>query len=156
MNNSSIQDKIGQIKNIALGSDHAGFEIKKEIIVFLKDQGYNIREVGTYSTQSVDYPDYAHPVANLVQKGECDIGIVICGSGNGVNMVVNKYMSIRGALCWNEESAYLARAHNNANVCALPARFISSDEALNIVKVFTETTFEYGRHSCRIKKIPFK
>ncbi len=141
---------------IAIGSDHAGFKIKQKISDFLKEEKYCVNDCGTSSEESVDYPDYAHLVAKLVENGKCEAGIVVCGSGNGVNMVVNKYQDIRGALCWNEQIAYLARAHNNANILALPGRFLSEEEAIKIVEVFLNTSFEDGRHEARVKKIPIE
>jgi ribose 5-phosphate isomerase B len=144
------------IQSIVIASDHAGYELKKELINYLADKGYRIKDMGTDSTESVDYADYAHPLAIEVEKGEYKCGISICGSGNGINMTVNKHQGIRSALCWNEEIASLARFHNNANVCALPARFIDFNLAKSIVDIFLETPFEGGRHEQRIKKIPFK
>lgn len=141
-------------KIIAIGSDHAGFKIKRMISDYLKREKYCINDCGTFSEESVDYPDYAHLVAEMVENGKCETGIVVCGSGNGVNMVVNKYPYIRGALCWNDQIAYLARAHNNANVLALPGRHLSEGEALKIVEVFLNTSFENGRHEARVRKIP--
>lgn len=138
---------------IAIGSDHAGFSVKKPVTDYLETQDYNILDMGTYSEESVDYPDFAHPVAYAVQEGKADIGIVICGSGNGVAMAANKHKGIRAALCWNEEITKLARTHNNANVLALPARFISVSQAVNMVKIFIDTPFEGGRHSRRADKI---
>ncbi|GCD78304.1 ribose 5-phosphate isomerase B [Thermaurantimonas aggregans] len=137
---------------LAIASDHAGFELKE----FLKNtlDQYEIIDVGCFSSESVDYPDYGHRLAELIEKGEVSYGIAICGSGNGINMTVNKHPGIRGALCWDVEIARLARAHNNANIISLPARFISKENALNFVRIFLETPFEGGRHSNRIKKIP--
>jgi ribose 5-phosphate isomerase B len=120
----------------------------------LQDEGYKIQDFGCDSADSCDYPDYAHPMAEAVASGRCDMGISLCGSGNGINMVVNKYPEIRSALCWNREISSLARRHNDANICALPARFLVPSEAIAIVKIFLETDFEAGRHLTRIKKIP--
>jgi ribose 5-phosphate isomerase B len=138
---------------LAIGADHAGFLLKSEIIDYLKANGHEVEDFGPYSEDSVDYPDYAHPVASGVESGDFDLGIVICGSGNGINMTVNKHQGIRSALCWLPELAALARQHNNANVLALPARFISEKTALDCVKSFLESSFEGGRHERRVNKI---
>lgn len=138
---------------IAIGADHAGFEYKEALISFLKD--YQIKDFGTYSTESADYPDFAHPVASTVEKGEFDFGILICGSGNGIAITANKHQGIRAAICWNTELAELARKHNNANILCLPARFISIKEAQEITNVFLNTDFEGGRHANRVSKISF-
>lgn len=142
------------MKKIAFASDHAGFEKKMLIISSLQSKGYEIKDFGTYSTESSDYPDFAHPMASAVDSGEFEIGFSLCGSGNGINMTVNKHQGVRSALCWNEEIAELARLHNDANICALPARFVSDDLALKIVDIFLSTAFEGGRHLARINKIP--
>ena len=142
------------ISIIGLAADHAGFLLKEHLKTFLKHQQLKILDFGTYSSESCDYPDFAHPLAQSVVNNEVQIGISICGSGNGINMVVNKYQNIRSALCWNVEIARLAVEHNNANICALPARFLSSDEAEKIVDVFMNSVFEGGRHQKRIEKIP--
>ena len=139
---------------IAVAADHAGFDLKSSIISFLQTENYVIKDFGCYSTESCDYPDYAHPLAYAVESQLFDIGIVFCGSGNGINMTVNKHPGIRSAICWNKEVALLAKTHNNANVCSLPARFISTEEALEIVKIFLASNFEGGRHLLRINKIP--
>ncbi len=144
------------IKKIAIACDHAGFETKEKLKLWLSQQGYIINDFGTYSNESTDYPDYAHPMAFSVEKHESDIGISLCGSGNGINMAANKHQGIRSALCWKKELAELARLHNDANVCALPARFITFDEAKEIVTAFLNTVFEGGRHIARINKIPLK
>lgn len=139
---------------IAIACDHAGFQMKEFIKKQLtQQQGFEIIDYGTDSDQSVDYPDYAHKVGFAVGSKEIAIGIVLCGSGNGVNMTVNKHKGVRSALCWNEEIARLARTHNNANVCALPARFISAQSAWRIVQTFLSSDFEGGRHEQRINKI---
>lgn len=144
-------------RSIALASDHAGYELKLVIIDHLKTLGFEIiKDFGTYSSESTDYPIYAHPMASAVEKGEYDIGISLCGSGNGINMTVNKHQGIRSALCWSEEISRLARLHNDANICALPARFIDEELAIKIVDVFLSTGFEGGRHLRRIQKIPLK
>ena len=139
---------------IALGGDHAGYEYKKEIISALEDQGFTTIDFGPYSTESCDYPDYVHPLSEAVEKKECDLGIVVCGSGNGVAMTANKHQGIRCALAWNVEIAKLAKLHGNANVVSIPARFVSLEIAKNIAKVFIESKFEGGRHQHRIDKIP--
>ena len=143
-------------KKIAIASDHAGYFLKEKILNYLINQKYDVKDLGTSSEEAVDYPDFGHPLANAVSGGEYELGISICGTGNGINMVVNKHPGIRGALCWNEEISRLARAHNNANICALPARFISESEAYLIVKTFIETSFDGGRHQKRIDKISLK
>ncbi len=139
---------------IGLASDHAGYEMKEHIKNWLTKQGYTCKDFGTYSTESVDYPDYAHPLALAVEAGECKPGIAICGSGNGINMTLNKHQGIRAALCWTEELATLARAHNDANVLVMPGRFISLEAAEKITAAFLYASFEGGRHSRRIAKIP--
>jgi len=142
-------------RSIALASDHAGYELKQSVIKYLETLGFDvIKDFGTYSPESADYPDYAHPMAEAVEKGEYEIGISLCGSGNGINMTVNKHQGIRSALCWNDEISRLARLHNDANVCALPARFVDEDMAFKIIDNFLNTEFEGGRHLRRIKKIP--
>ncbi len=143
-------------KEIAIASDHAGYQMKLSIIEYLKERGYTIKDFGTDSTSAVDYPDFGHPLANAVENGSCSLGISLCGSGNGINMVTNKHQLIRGALCWNKEIARLARSHNNANICSLPARFIDLSTAKEIVEAFLETKFADGRHSPRVSKIPVK
>ena len=143
-------------KPIALCSDHAGFDTEQAVIAFLKEQGIEYKDLGTYSTESCDYPDFAHPCAISVESGDCYPGIAICGSGNGINMTLNKHQGIRAALCWEPELAQLARAHKNANILVMPGRFISNEKALEIVKTFLSTDFEGGRHQRRIDKIPVK
>ncbi len=142
------------MKKIALACDHAGYETKIFLINMLKKAGYTVQDFGTHSTESADYPDFAHPLASAVESGDFDLGISLCGSGNGINMTVNKHQGIRSALCWNVEIAELARFHNDANVCAIPARFVSDEIAAEIVNKFLETKFEGGRHKKRIEKIP--
>jgi ribose 5-phosphate isomerase B len=137
---------------IAIGSDHAGFELKEQVIVYLKSKNIIVADKGTYSAERADYPDYGHAVAKEVLDKKI-LGIVICGSGNGINMSVNKHKGIRGALCWNHEVAALARQHNDANVMALPARFMNIDEAKKCVDAFTSEKFEGGRHQDRVLKI---
>jgi ribose 5-phosphate isomerase B len=140
-------------KTIAIGSDHAGFKLKESIKDYLTGKGFKLKDYGTYSEDRADYPDFAHPVALAVENQELDLGILICGSGNGINMAANKHQGIRSALCWNKELAELARQHNNANIIALPARFISEAEAKQCVDAFIDTEFEGGRHTDRINKI---
>jgi ribose 5-phosphate isomerase B len=139
---------------IALASDHAGFERKGAVAEWLVDQVGELHDFGTDSSESCDYADFAHPLAEAVEKGEYDFGIALCGSGNGINITVNKHQEIRGALCWQPELAVLARQHNNANILSLPARFITDESAVEIVKIFLTTDFEGGRHQRRIDKIP--
>lgn len=138
---------------IPIGSDHAGFQLKSELINYLKLKGFEVKDYGCYSEESIDYADFGHPVATHVEENK-GMGIVICGSGNGINMTVNKHQGIRGALCWKPEIAKLAREHNDANILTLPARFISVDEAKEMVDLFLNTPFEGGRHLNRINKIP--
>ena len=138
---------------IAIGNDHAGTEYKFEIIKYLQNKGYKVLNFGTNSIESVDYPDFIHPVANEVEKGEVDFGIIICGSGNGAQMTANKHQDIRAALCWNNELVSLARQHNNANILSIPARFVSIHQALGFVDIFLNTKFEGGRHQNRVQKI---
>ncbi|MFN5920127.1 MAG: ribose 5-phosphate isomerase B [Bacteroidota bacterium] len=138
---------------IVIGGDHAGFVYKGKIKAYLESLGHTVTDVGPYSEDSVDYPDFAHPLAEAVEKGVCDLGILICGSGNGVAITANKHQGVRAALCWNEELGALARQHNDANVLCLPARFISADTAQAIVSVFITTAFEGGRHLNRVNKI---
>ena len=140
-------------KVIPIGADHAGFILKGKIIQFLESKGFEVKDFGCFSEESIDYPDFAHPVAEMVEENTGMLGILICGSGNGINMTANKHKGIRSALCWNAEIAALARQHNDANIVALPARFISEQEALEIVETFLGTAFEGGRHQRRIDKI---
>lgn len=138
---------------IAIGCDHAGFLLKEKIIEFLKVKGHKVVDFGCYNEESIDYPDYAHPVANHIEENKDSLGILICGSGNGISMSANKHKEVRCALCWNTELAVLAKQHNDANILALPARFITTQEALSIVEAFLESTFEGGRHANRVAKI---
>lgn len=143
-----------EISRIALCSDHAGYELKSIIEGYLRSKGLTYDDYGTHSEDSCDYPDFAHPCAVAVEEGKCYPGIAMCGSGNGIAITLNKHQGIRAALCWTPELASLARRHNDANVLVLPARFISSELALNIVDTFLSTDFEGGRHIRRIEKIP--
>lgn len=138
---------------IAIGSDHAGYEYKTRIIQYLTEQGIEMKDFGTLSTDSVDFPDFAHPTASAVENGEVDFGILICGSGQGVNMTANKHQGVRSALCWNTDIARLTREHNNANIIALPARFVAFEYAIEMIEVFLKTPFEGGRHEKRVVKI---
>lgn len=142
-----MSDKI----SIAIGSDHAGFEYKELLREFLA--GYEVKDFGTYSAESADYPDFAHPVASAVEGGEFTLGILVCGSANGVAITANKHQGIRAAICWTEEIAELARLHNNANVLCIPARFVSTDAAKAITEKFIATAFEGGRHAVRVGKM---
>ena len=139
---------------IAIGSDHAGFELKARLIEYLKGKGMELVDKGTFSSESTDYPEYAHAVATDVSDKNCDLGILICGSANGVSMSANKHSKIRCAICWEVEIAELARAHNDANIVAIPARFVSEETAEQIVYAFLQTEFEGGRHQRRIEKLP--
>ena len=144
------------MKKIGIASDHAGFEMKENVKKWLVSEGKEIVDFGTHSSESTDYADYAHPLANAVENKEVDFGISLCGSGNGINMTVNKHQGIRAALCWNSEISCLARSHNDANICSIPSRFVSQQEAHEIIEIFMNTEFEGGRHQNRIDKIPFK
>lgn len=143
-------------KNIALGADHAGFEYKTAVAQWLTEQGFPLTDFGTYDSQSVDYPDFAHPVAGSVAKGETAFGILFCGSANGVAITANKHQEIRAAICWQNDIAQLARQHNDANIICIPARFVSLTQAKDMVKLFMNTAFEGGRHQNRVKKIAAK
>lgn len=140
-------------QKIAIAADHAGFYMKELVLKQLTKEGYEVKDFGTYSDEAVDYPDFAHALGAAIDANEYNCGFVFCGSGNGVNMVANKHKSVRSALCWESEIAQLARAHNNANVCAIPARFISANETLKIVNAFLNTAFEGNRHAQRVAKI---
>jgi ribose 5-phosphate isomerase B len=141
---------------IGIASDHAGFELKETVKKYLEGKGHSISDFGCNTSESVDYPDYAHPLAEAVGDNTVEKGIAICGSGNGINMTVNKHQEIRSALCWTAEIAKMAREHNNANVLAIPARYIPEETALTIIDTFFNTHFEGGRHERRIDKIPLK
>lgn len=138
---------------LAIGGDHAGFQLKVKFIDKLITLGHEVKDFGPFSEESCDYPDFAHQVGAGVQNKDFDLGIVICGSGNGVNMVANKYQGVRSALCWDSELAVMARGHNNANVLAVPARYISEEKAFEILQKFLDTPFEGGRHEKRVNKI---
>lgn len=138
---------------IPIASDHAGYELKNIVVKYLQSKDFEVKDFGTFSSESVDYPDFAHQVGSAINRGEYTRGIVICGSGNGVQMTVNKYPNVRCALCWNEEIASLARQHNDANIISLPARFIDEKTALRLVDIFLNTPFEGGRHQRRVEKI---
>lgn len=141
---------------IPIGADHAGYELKEKLKSYLTEKGYEVKDFGCHSEESIDYPDYAHPVASLVEETPGLKGILICGSGNGINMTANKHQGIRAALCWKNEIAALARQHNDANILVLPARFISEAEGLEMVDTFFTTEFEGGRHQNRVNKIACK
>ncbi|MDA7559143.1 ribose 5-phosphate isomerase B [Flavobacteriaceae bacterium] len=138
---------------ISIGNDHAGPEYKKAIIEYLKDKGFVVTNYGTDTLESVDYPDFVHPVAKDVESGVADFGILICGSANGVAMTANKYQNIRAGICWTKEITELTRQHNNANICCIPARYTSIPQVIKIVNTFLETKFEGGRHQNRVNKI---
>jgi ribose 5-phosphate isomerase B len=140
-------------KPVALGSDHAGYEYKTVIHDFLQDKGISVKDFGTFTQDSVDYPDFAHPVAEAVENGEAGWGILICGSANGVAITANKHQGVRAAICWQTDLAKLAREHNNANIICLPARYISLPAAEEMVNIFLRTSFEGGRHEKRVEKI---
>lgn len=143
-------------KLIGMAADHAGYELKEKLKAMLQGIGYEIMDFGTHSPESMDYPDVAHPLAEAVESGQVDFGIAICGSGNGISMTLNKHQGVRAALCWTPELASLAKQHNNANILSLPARFISFEQAEEIVKAFIAAEFEGGRHARRVAKIPCK
>ena len=140
-------------KPVAIGSDHAGFEYKEDLISFLEANEISYQDFGTHSVESVDYPDFAHPVALAVENGEAAFGILLCGSANGVAITANKHRGIRAAICWGEEIAKLAREHNNANIICIPARFVREGDAEKMVQIFLNTEFEGGRHQQRVNKI---
>lgn len=141
---------------VALASDHAGFEAKQIAIKYLMDNKIPYKDFGSYSDESNDYADYAHPMADAIENGECYPGVAICGTGNGINMTMNKHQGIRSALCWNREIVLLTRKHNDANVLTLPGRYLKENEVIDILDAFFQTTFEGGRHQQRIRKIPLK
>lgn len=143
-------------KTLAIASDHAGYHMKLSIITYLEEQGYVVEDLGTDSGDAVNYPDFGHPLAEAIESGKFTLGISLCGTGNGINMVTNKHQKIRGALCWNKEISTLARSHNDANICAIPARFIDLETARDIVEAFLVTDYEGGRHDIRISHIPLQ
>jgi ribose 5-phosphate isomerase B len=138
---------------VAIGSDHAGFLLKEKLKTYLEQKGFFVKDFGAFSEDRADYPDFAHPVANSVERGELDFGVIMCGTGNGINMAANKHKGIRAALCWNADIAALARQHNDANILTLPARCITEEEAKKCVDAFFNTPFEGGRHTDRVNKI---
>lgn len=138
---------------IGLASDHAGFQMKEFVEQYLIKKGVEVKDYGTHSEDSCDYADYAHPLAQAIEKGEHKVGLAFCGSGNGINITLNRHAHIRSAYCWKKEIAILARQHNDANVCTMPARFLSEEEIVEIIEAFLATEFEGGRHQCRIEKI---
>ncbi len=140
-------------KPIAIGCDHAGFDCKEELISFLEAEGMTFKDFGTYNKDSVDYPDFAHPVAEAVQNGEAAFGVLLCGSANGVAITANKHQGVRAAICWGEELAELARKHNNANIICIPARFVRDGLAEKMLDTFMNTNFDGGRHDNRVSKI---
>jgi len=140
--------------NISIGNDHAGTDYKYAIIKHLEEKGITIKNYGTNSNESVDYPDFVHPVAEDVEQNKADFGIIICGSGNGANMTANKHQKVRSALCWTNEITELARLHNDANILSIPARFTTLQQAIEMVDTFLNTAFEGGRHQNRVNKIP--
>ncbi len=145
----NLEDKI-----IALASDHAGFERKQAIIKYFKENNILYKDFGCFSEESVDYPVYAHLIGNAIENGEYEFGITFCGSGQGISIAANKHQGVRSGVCWNKEIAALARQHNNANICAIPGRFVSDEEAIEIVKAFLNADFEGGRHARRVAQIP--
>jgi ribose 5-phosphate isomerase B len=140
-------------KPIAIGSDHAGFDYKEDLISFLEGKGLHFTDFGTHSKDSVDYPDFAHPVATAVENGQAAFGILLCGTANGVGITANKHQGVRAAICWGEEIAKVAREHNDANIICIPARFVREGDAEKMVNIFMSTTFEAGRHANRVNKI---
>lgn len=143
----------GKKETLALGCDHAGFCVKNEIKEYLLKSGFEVKDFGTFSEERVDYPDFIHPLAEAVNNGVFKRAVITCGSGNGVSMVANKYRNIRAALCWTPEVAKLARQHNDANILAIPARFVSKETAIDMLEAFLNTEFEGGRHAIRVNKI---
>ena len=144
------------MKKIGIASDHAGYEMKEFLVGYLNAMGYEVLDFGAHSPESVDYADFAHPLAEAIENGELERGVALCGSGEGMTMTLNKHQGIRAALCWIPEVAALSRQHNNANVLAMPGRFVSNEQAIEMVKTFLNTDFEGGRHIRRIEKIPVK
>ena len=144
------------MKKVGIASDHAGYEMKEFVVGYLQAKGFEVYDFGTHSPESVDYADFAHPLAEAVEKGDVACGVGLCGSGEGISMTLNKHQGIRAGLCWLPEIAHLIRQHNNANVVVLPARFITNDEAVAILDEYFSTEFEGGRHEARVAKIPVK
>lgn len=142
------------MSKVAMACDHAAYTLKEYLKIVMTDMGYDVIDFGTHSEESCDYPDFAHPAAEAVEKGECAFGVCMCGSGNGMQMALNKHQGIRAALCWTPEIARLAKQHNNANILVLPARFVTDEEAKEILKAYLEAEYEGGRHQRRIDKIP--
>lgn len=138
---------------IGFANDHAGFGLKESLVKYVTGLGYSVKDFGCYSPESCDYPDFAHPLAEAIESGECKFGISVCYTANGISMTMNKHMKVRAAICWNEELAELARAHNDANVCSLPAKYVDAEEAVKIVHKFLTSAFEGGRHKRRVDKI---
>lgn len=151
-----MKDKITEIMKIGICSDHAGFEYKSRLIQHLKDRGYEVKDFGTNSTQSMDYTDVAHPLAEAVEKGDANLGIALCGTGNGMAITLNKHQKIRAGLAWSTEIGELVKKHNNANILVMPARFIPFEDAVKITDIWLDTEFEGGRHQRRIDKIPVR
>lgn len=141
-------------KVIAVASDHAGFSKKQVILKYFKEKGIAYKDFGSYSEEAVDYPEFAHAIGDAIDKGEFEIGITFCGSGQGISITANKHQNVRSATCWNAEIASLAKQHNDANICAIPGRFVTDDEAIAIVEAYLNAEFEGGRHERRVKKIP--
>lgn len=156
MQKKGSQNKLASTMTIGICSDHAGFEFKAKLIPYLEKKGYTIMDFGTNSAESMDYPDVAHPLARAIESGEADCGIALCGTGNGMALTLNKHQGIRAGLAWNTEIGRLVKAHNNANVIVMPARFISYRMMQSIIKTWLETSFEGGRHQNRIGKVAIK
>ena len=148
-----MQNTFDRSRPVAIGADHAGFEYKNLLADYLRSQGFEVNDFGTHSADSVDYPDFAHPVADAVESGAAGFGVLVCGSANGVAITANKHQGIRAAICWQEDIAKLARQHNNANIICIPARFVSTAVAEQMVAAFVETPFEGGRHEKRVAKM---
>lgn len=141
---------------IGFACDHAGYQMKEILVGYILSKGLSVKDYGCSSEASVDYPDFAHALGFGLEKGECDLGIALCGSANGISISLNKHQNVRAALCWKSEIAELAKAHNDANVCSIPARFVTPEEAINIVDAFLNSSFEGGRHQARVDKIAVK
>ena len=143
-------------KKIGIACDHAAYELKEFLVGYLSTKGFEVKDFGTYSEESCDYPDFAHALGEAIDNGELERGVALCGSGEGISMTLNKHQSVRAALCWIPEIAKLSRQHNNSNVLAMPARFITNDEALEMLNIWLETEFEGGRHQRRLDKMPLQ